>query len=299
MLRNLQVIIKPFPGGFHLLSANPELLKSENDFTPMRFRFNCTDPYFINYSDLPQFDLRNNLFYFNNLSPNLTDAQLILHDENYVSANNIVKISLQTIQIAPNTEAFFKDVKGNELFAAKSNHSPLATAYQFSEQDEGIIQVEPKTDKAFKVYYTNELFWKMPFGILEIFADDLYRHFATNGKVDYFIRFNKRSTVWKYILVDPVYRKFPNLTIINKKREQVFSGPQKQTVYENTEALVFESKEKLPISEFQNDSFQLIDAEDPTLKQGKIVVKNLPSASPDLIYTNTEQTDIQYSHIYI
>ncbi|MFV0590833.1 MAG: hypothetical protein ACK5M7_05570 [Draconibacterium sp.] len=86
---------------------------------------------------------------------------------------------------------------------------------------------------------------------------------------------------------------------INKNKEQVFSGPNKQTVYENTEALVFESKEKLPISELRNETFQLIDAEGPAFQQGRIVIKNLPSAGPELIYTDTEQTDIQYSHIYI
>ncbi|RIJ50501.1 hypothetical protein D1614_00770 [Maribellus luteus] len=302
LLKNYEIIIKPFPGGFHLLTTDPDLLQSDNESASLKFRFTCSDAYFINYSDLPRFDLRNHLFYFNNLAPHLeTPDTLFLHAEKYVSINDIVVITSQTIQTKEKEgEVSFQDVRGTPLAPWRSNQSPPGTAYQFTDLPEGVIRMRLKSNEEHKVYYTGEAMWKKPLGILEIFPDELHKQFAKNGKINYVIQFNNRSTVWKYFIVNPVYQKFQNLAIINKKKEQVFNDPQKQTLHENTEAWVFESKEKLPIAELQDDSFQLIEAEEPTLKKGRIVIKRLRNASPDFIYNDEKQlTEIQYSHIYI
>ncbi|MFV0593359.1 MAG: hypothetical protein ACK5M7_18445 [Draconibacterium sp.] len=214
-LRNLEMVFKTFPGGFHLLAADPELLKSEHDLTPLRFRFNCTDSYFVNYSDLPSYNLRNNLFYCNNLTPNVNGPQLFLHDGDYVTSKDLIKVSSQIIETPQTENVLFKDAKENVLVPLKQNHTPHGTAYQFSGTDEGIIWIETETAERFSVYYTNKNLWNKPLGILEIFPDELFNHFTAYGKVDYMIRFDQRSTVWKYFLVDPVYRKFSNLVIIN------------------------------------------------------------------------------------
>jgi hypothetical protein len=97
-----------------------------------------------------------------------------------------------------------------------------------------------------------------------------------------------------------VYKKFDKLSIINTDKEQVFNAPQKEFVQSDTEALVFESKNTIPITEQWKPTFQLIDDFDLNLKTGKVILKNLPSASPEqMFYSGTKSGGTIYSHIYI
>ena len=169
-----------------------------------------------------------------------------------------------------------------------------------SNLSQGLIIVHAGKQEAERIYYYPQAVWKKPFGILEIYTNTLLKHFREKGKTEYAVKFNNRQTIWKYFLVSPVYQKFNNLSIINKGKEQIFNGPEKQHVHEITDALVFESKNKIPLSENSEETYQMVENFDLTNRSGKIVLKNLPKASPVQLYRDeTKSDDAVYSHIYI
>ena len=169
-----------------------------------------------------------------------------------------------------------------------------------SNLSQGLIIVHAGKQEVERIYYYPQAVWKKPFGILEIYTSTLLKHFREKGKIDYAVKFGNRQTIWKYFLVSSVYQKFNNLSIINKGKEQIFNGPEKQHVHEITDALVFESKNKIPLSENSEETYQMVENFDLTNRSGKIVLKNLPKASPVQLYRDeTKSDDAVYSHIYI
>jgi hypothetical protein len=68
----------------------------------------------------------------------------------------------------------------------------------------------------------------------------------------------------------------------------------------NPNVLVFESKNEIPLSEFSDENFQLVDNFDLGTHSGKIILKNLVKASPAQLYVDELQPgEKTYSHIYI
>lgn len=303
LLRNLDIIIKPFPGGLHMLASNPNLFEYANEI-PVRLYLNSKDPLFINYTELPDFNPAGNLLYFNNLSVNTNSDSLSLHSNEFAGQNEVVGLSTGKI-MAPKFEQGLKyrftDVLGNTVPSQnliQSANSP--GEFMLNNMTEGLIRVKPENEPEFKLYYNPKTVWRKPLGIIEIFPDTLFKHYNVKGKVDYNLNFNNRKTIWKYFLVGPVYQKFENLSIINKSKEQVFNALETQQINENHQAVVFESKSRLPISEHSEDSFQLVEDFDPELKYGKVILKNLPNASSELIYRDeAKSNETIYSHIYI
>ena len=307
LLRNLDVIVKSFPGGVHLLSSAPELMKLQGETEePLRLQLTCWDDVFINYTDLPPYRPGDSLLYFNNQNINLKakDNRFLLHVNEFVDKNEIVPIGKEKItipQFDKKKKYVFTDVSGHEIPLQNIRQAlPDSGDFYIVNTSEGIINIQEGETRIGKVYnYTNAV-WRKPLGILEIFPGKLYEHFKEKGKIEYVINFNNRKTIWKYFLVDPVFQKFTNLTIINKAKEQVFKTPEKKQFHEEMEALVFESKNKIPISEFSNNTFQLVDSYDPKSKSGKVILKNLANASPEQLYRDeTNSNEIIYSHIFI
>lgn len=305
-LRNLNIIIKSFPGGVHLLTTEPDLLNTPDETSAISLLLNCNDSLFFNYTELSAYRPSDNILYFNNLNTNskTNDNSYPLNKNKFVTQDEVIPVVKGKITI-PNFESGkkhgFSDAAGIEI-SSQNIHpiSPESGDFYISSLNDGIINIIEGKKEVGKVYnYTNDV-WKKPMGILEIFTGKLYKHFKENGKVNYTINFNNRQTIWKYFLVDPVYQKFKNLTIINKSKDQAFKTPVKKTFHEEMEALMFESINKIPISELSNNYFQLVDRYDPKLKAGKVIIKNLANASPELLYHDgTKSSETIYSHIFI
>lgn len=304
LLRNLNIIIKSFPGGVHLLTSDPELLNTPDDSEPIRLLLNCNDAIFVNYTELPPYNPGTNLMYFNNLNKKGKGNSFLLHENEFAAQKELVQVSNGKItipQFDPKKKYVFTDVAGYEIASQVFRQSqPNAGEFFLSPVPDGLVifKVENKEDT--KTYcYTNSV-WRKPLGILEIFPGMLYNHFKEKGKLEYIINFNNRQTVWRYFLADPVFQKFNHLTIINKTKEQVFKTPKKKQIHDEMEALVFESKSKIPITELSDNIFQLVDNFDPKLKSGTPILKNLPNASPNQLYYGDINSDKNiYSHIFI
>lgn len=306
LIKDLGIILKPFSGGFHLLASDPELLDSLNDQTPIQLHLKSKDPQYINYTELPAYQLSDKLLYFNNLSAEFDKKSngFILQKEEFVGLNELVQISYGKIDIpasGSNQQYRFTDATGHEISSQCITRSVQdSNEFLVSNLSQGIIRVFAETKEVKKVYLYPKAIWQKPMGIVEIFPGELLRHFKEKGKAEYTVNFNNRQTIWKYFFVSSVYQKFNNLSIINKGKEQVFNAPQKQLVYKNPDAWVFESKMKIPLSELSDESYQLVDNYDSVHRTGKVILKNLVKATPEQLHFDITKSEAPaYSHIYL
>lgn len=304
LLKNLALIVKPFTGGIHLFSLNPELLNDNSLQTPLRIFLECNDHYHINYSELTGYSPADNLLYFNNLDTHLNAEETLLHSEKYVGKNEVALMTHGRFVISKADQSnagSFQDNLGNDITnnihrLPKSNE--VYDEFMIDNLPEGIIKVVSNGKLTQKVYYSPKNIWKKPLGVIELYIPNLYKQSNNNATLNYILNFNSRSTIWKYFLVSPVYKKFTDLSIRNDK-EQVFKPPEKETVQES-EALVFRSKNPIALSEFSNDHFQLVDKFVTVSKIGKVVIAALPRASAEQLYRdNLTSNESLYSHIYI
>jgi hypothetical protein len=306
LINDLGIIIKPFSGGFNFLALNPELLDSGNDIHSLQIYLYIKDPLYINYTELPSFDLRDKLLYFNNLSINAEpeNKQYLLHQSKFASDDDVIQICQGRIDIPEYNPAIkyrFTDASGIEISSeslTQAKNDP--NSFIISGIDQGLVRVFTANEELLKAYYYPLALWKKPMGVIEFFTGELFKQFKTQGKVDYAICFDNRKTKWKYFFISPVYQKFKNLSIINKAKEQIFNPPKEQIVLENTQALVFESKNKIPLTEFSGENFQLVENYDPIKRTSNPVLKTLTKASPEQLFSAASKADENvYSHIYI
>lgn len=306
LIQDLNTIVKPFPGGLHLLMSNTELFDTFDDTVPVRLYLSTSDNLFFNYTDLPAYNIQDNLLYFNNLSSSGIDSSdsFLLHTNDFAGVNEVVELSDRSIDISslnPTRKFQLSDTAGNEIYSQTITEFTPPNQY-FNTQDlpEGIYTISIDDVETKRFYHSAKTVWQKPIAVFELYLGTLLTQYKNKGKVDYCIRFKSLQTFWKYFLVSPVYEKFNSLSIINKEKEQIFSTPQKQFIQSNSEVLVFKSKNRIPISEHTKPTFQLIDKFDSKLKTGKVVIKNLPGASADqLFYDESKSDEAIYSHIYI
>ena len=142
--------------------------------------------------------------------------------------------------------------------------------------------------------------WKKPLGILELFVQTLFNNYEGNKKANYVISFNTRYTILKYFLISEVFQQFDNLSIIQKDKGIAFNGPKQETIQQGNKVVVFESKNEIPLSEFSEVSYSLVNNYNSDLGPEVIVIKALAYASPEQLYRDgIAPNDKFYSHIYI
>jgi len=306
LINDLGIIIKPFIGGFNLLATDPELLDSVPDIKPLQFHIFCKDPLYINYTQLPSYQLTEKILYFNNLNllPDSNNKEFKLNQDEFADQHEIIQVTNGRINISestPDMQFHFTDAAGIEIASQCIKQSDLnSNEFIASNLPQGLIKIFTNDRELPPVYYYPSKIWQKPMGILELFPGKLFSHYKENGKVDYSIHFANRKTIWKYFLVSSMYQKYNNLTIINKGKEQIFNTPQKQQVYKNPDAWVIESKIQIPLSELSEEAYQLVDNYDPSNLKGNYIHKNLVKPTPEQLHFNgTNSGEPAYSHIYL
>lgn len=297
LLINFGLILKPYPGGFHLLSLDPEILKTASKSTSFRILLDCNDPNYINYSELGNYSPSKELLYFNNLAtlPDGDGTALKLHNEAYVGQIDSCKLSTGEFIVSEvdSTKSYqFIDQLGYDVSnKVRASNSP--GTFLISNLPQGMIRILVDGVERERVYYNPNSVWKKPLGIVELFVSQLFETYQQNGKQTYALNFKTRKTIWKYFLVDPAYRKFNSLRIISDTQGRIF-GPPVEEEFWDSKALMFESKEALPLLEYSDAHFKLIDEGEPNLK---VVITALPLPSPQQFHYGDRKT--VYSHIYL
>lgn len=307
LLHDLQLVAKPFPGGLRMMAFSMEALQQAEQVPPLRFYVRCNDPQYINYTDIPGELVSDHLLYFSNSVKNKDDTSGAqrLHSEDYAGQAQSVPVvnSKVTIPISvkENQQLSLLDAADNELPEESMNITDLdPLSIVLNHQEEGLYQLSIDGKDNHRFYQVDKPVWRKPLAIVELFPGKLLEDFQDAAEINYEINFNNRETIWKYFLVSPEFQKFKKLSIINKGREPVFKEPQKTEFPGGSEGLMFESLDRLPLSEVASHTFQLVDNYDPEARKGKVILKNLNKASPEMLFMDDNNSNEPiYSHIYI
>ncbi|APG64508.1 hypothetical protein LPB136_03625 [Tenacibaculum todarodis] len=137
-----------------------------------------------------------------------------------------------------------------------------------------------------------------PLGILEFFVQDLFRTYIANSVANYAVNFKTKHTVWRYFIINNSTLKLEDVSIIQKGKGVVFKEPIQETLANGQKALVFESNNKIPLLEYSEETYQLIENYNSNLGPERIIISSLPIANPKQLKFNTSNTTY-YSHMYI
>ena len=88
-LLNLNIILKPFDSGFHILVGDIDLL--QNELKSLRFQFFIRDPLFLNYTELESFSPQKKLIFLSNrlVFTSADGNALKTHEEDFVGKSHI------------------------------------------------------------------------------------------------------------------------------------------------------------------------------------------------------------------
>lgn len=298
LLKDFGLILKSYPGGLHLLCLDLELLKTASKNTALQILLDCNDPYFINYSDLPNYNPSDTVLYFNNLNSkaNSENSALNLHSEINVGKKDVYKLSSGTLKLdtlKKERTYHFKDEGGNDISDNIHIKWIEDNGFLISNRYEGSINVYEKENEIDKVYANPNPVWKKPMAIIELFLSKMFENFEPDKKLKYIVSFNSIKTHWRYILADPIYKNFQNLTIVIKGQENEVFARVTDNPSEGSQYPVFQSIEKLDLLEYSEDFYSLMNDENSSP-----IIKALPRAAPEhLVFGKDKKT--MYSHIYL
>ena len=293
-LRNLNAVVKPFSSGFYLLSSTPDLFKEE--WSPLPFHLSLADPFFWNYTDFPITDPGNTALYFNNLTTDQSNQDgLSLHASAFAGKDSLLDIHAGQLPFkifGGREKIIVRDVKGEIL--AKTT-GPI---HGFKPDYDGYYLLEGEELSKTCYYFSNAVFRK-PLGIIELFPALIYDSKADSEAPAYNLTFRERETRWRYLLADPFYAKYNNLIILDtKKKEPVFE--EKELYLDGIGKIrCLESLEGQPFTNYYSGHLLLMDNTGPNHRTGNIVIKNLPGASPAMLYQDKASPETYYSHIFI
>lgn len=290
--RNLGIVLKPFTGGISMFSSMPELLKaSDFEMEPIRLNVYCYDSFYVNYTELTGYYPMQTILYFSNLN-----HDNYLHYGAFVGPENVILLSSGIIKIPNYKEASryqFINAVGTPISEVHIQKTQTPGEYRLTNFKEGLIKIFQDYKKVATVYVNTKTIWNKPLAIIDIYPSKLDDFNTNQVKQEYLIAFNNRRTIWKYFLVDSVYEKdkFKNLKIRSQDKPNLFGSPMEVEIA-NKKVRVFESLEKIPLQEFADNHFELVNS-----VTGELIVNRLPQASPDQLFNSDGES--MYSHIYI
>jgi hypothetical protein len=296
-LLNLNLIIKPFESGFHLLSGDRELLQNEQK--SLRFHFEVKDPLFWNYTDLEGFyPQRNLIFYSNTVLKGANDSEtkgvLIDHDALYeIHRGKKFPLDLSNSQ---NPITVF-DEMGNSVVLDKDKPQ------KDDIEEEGSFTIPSDPDQK-RIYIFPDQLFMLPDMVFALNPAKLFEDSQSISPVVHQINFKARATKWRYIITDPDLNKLPIHGIQNSKNAN-YSFTDKQIEINGLGMMrCFESDQTILLQEPSPVDFQLIGKPDPDSVPNPeiefpVIIKHLPVASPEYIYQENSSPNEFYTQIFI
>ncbi|SMD45672.1 hypothetical protein SAMN00777080_4332 [Aquiflexum balticum DSM 16537] len=294
-LNNLNLLIKSFNNGFHLLGGDISLLK--DDWNPIHFHFSIQDPLFFNYTDLEDFKPGKSLVYLSNKVVYQLEklGEMRLSEEEFVGKRSLVTVKQGNIQ--------FNDLSISDIYTLtdeSGNVQDVSAGGQFQNvsYEEGLYTLSGK-DLTQQFYFFPERIFRSPDLVFTIYPADLYEQYQQNGSIHFLTQFKSRMTKWRYILTDPIYKKFQKLSIIDIKKKTIPFEEKEINLNGMGSFRCFESIESIILQDYNSGYFQLVEKPDSDPNNEKIILKALPRASPEMIIQEGLHQKDLYSHIFI
>ena len=289
-LLNLNLIIKPFESGFHLLSGDTTLLQHE--LISLRFHFQVKDPLFWNYTDLEGFYPQKNLIFYSNSFPKgesetETKGRLIDQDAVY----GILRGKKFPFDLISSQNPIVLDELGNSIAVDKNG----SLGDEIEEETSFTIPTDTDIKKIY--IFPNQLFM-LPDMVFSLHLAKLLEDILSNSPVSYQVNFKARTTKWRYFLTDQHFNKKPLLGIKDLKKEGYTFTEKQLDINGLGTVRCFESDQEIILKDSATVDFQL--RENPKLTDDKnIVISHLPTASPEYLHHEDSSSKDIYSHIFI
>jgi hypothetical protein len=318
ILKGTGLLFKATGNGFKLYAdvrklANSFVLKKQlANNLKFTFLVKLTNPFFLNFTELPVVAQPKGVYYFNNLTKNIS-----LQNQLYIVKKDDVVDGADEKYVSP--EDYLRVESGNFNWHFDSNAPRVTAELRFPDSGVSIVQNLENNNDSFQFQFgltslpagrfdlyvnglkvnTQSFYNSSPFGdesvfaIIELFNSDVlpveYQFIDKNGFIQpkkYVIPFCRRKTKWRYIVNKISNVAFPDPTIIESEDKWHFTSKG---------SMVFESDELIPMQEnpISGIYFQR-DAGDSS----SIMHTSLPNAPVDMIRPDILQNQI-YSDIYV
>lgn len=268
------------------------------------------DPHFLNYTKLPLEAPFGGIYRLTNLSGNVKDGALILSSDitsDCVTGMDRILLKGRFFYHAVKTQnasvrAEVKDSLGKTVFDEElgAQEGVCNCPVDVRGFCPGLFSLHIDGKKEFDFYASDELVRKSAFGVVDVFKSagvpDAYRFTDTGSDVakkKYEIRFERRSTFWRYYVVLKYRQNIsgPELSIKSSSPAVSFTSLGKKTLSDGSAAFVFVSDAELPL---QKAGINGVRLEKPGADAFKI--ENLPGASVTSI---TPEGGKVFSDIYV
>lgn len=196
-----------------------------------------------------------------------------------------------------NSDSSFLNYTGN---IEVDNISKLLFNFSNLNQDGGVLRDGLTTTEFVSsadmvpVSQMDQAFFSKPFGQLRI---RLHKDLATSLQ----IKFQSKSTYWRYILTSDHLKTLVNPAIVHKETRQAFIGPENFLLPDQREALIFRSATPVQMTALPNKSFQLLENYEPASGRGRVIIGMMPNPSNSAISllpdAGTER--LNYSEIFL
>lgn len=264
----------------------------------MVFLVSSSDPYFLNFTELP-LAVKGQALYFSNHYDNVQNGELLLHRRSTATA--IDQIMLRPLSFsgklddaARENNVTVKDDTGNTVW---NKTIPAGIAeYYVSLPNEGLYTLEAGDEDAMQLYaLANEHGHVL--GVIELFSDDkvpaAFRLISSDNSItrqEYALQFANRATTWAYFIRSNAAG--GDMWIGSAKSDVVFSGPEQVILLNGDKADAYYSESTLPLEERPKAFFQLRKGS----RDGSVLVDALPAPGVSMIYPRNGSI---YSEIHI
>ncbi len=327
LLNNHNLKFKPTPYGFAVFAeveesgSDEKLIRSFLDDTKFTFLVKLTNPFFLNFTDIPVKKKPHTIYYFNNLTNHEAGGELMLINKSEIPktssnasqtimSSGIYKYTHNSADSSKTGTVTFIDEGFNINQDLENNNDEFQFRFDLSQFNTGRCSFS--VDSVNETFYAaNEIYNEGVFGIIEIFTKSSVPgnyQFVGSGDIvttkEYIVPFANRSTMWRYLVYDKLTNSLnsPQIDMAGTDFDMVStpasSYPDDYTLFKFTsgEEGASATEKALPLTEDPVLNIKLSGIRNGLNKD---IIENLPNPDITLIKPDTTDNSKIYSDINI
>jgi hypothetical protein len=228
----------------------------------VRIHMHASDPYFFNYTALPQTEMRLQSLYFSNLGPLGESRQGIVSANAAVSAADYLpthpaQFAIET-EAAPGTPVLVTDAHRQQVAATMVGPHGLAEI-DLSHHDLGCYGIQIGTAAATDVVTTAH--WgQRPSAIIDLHFDPAADDYQGRGESQLSLQFEAREIFWRYNVQLGKVAYAANTVVVLDPDQHIAFGPAELVVTDDEQQLHIISADKVRLQERYPFSLELVQA---------------------------------------
>ncbi|WP_422003589.1 hypothetical protein [Roseivirga pacifica] len=305
LAKNCGLIFKPAKDSLKILAStdadnNNQLSDWLREDFSLTFFISFNEPFWSNISEVSK--PNNKCFYFTNIDKDATSSEVLLHQNELVTSEDLVEPVNQLIYALGTAESGeFKIVQGINGVDCSFAIKQIDNQYILDTKplDEGIYnltQGETLIKKLFISKQAGQFDAICHLAFSKDFGDTINADW-TWGFKSFKVRFGTKATYWRYFLPYEKMEDLEGIQIINGIKDQVFNTGEKVAIQER-DMIQFTSLSPIKLEEKRERGFQLRKNMGVRNKSEGVVISRLPEPEKTSLYRVDEQGN-KYTEIYI